>query len=216
MSPGEYGPFANTVAIAGALVATFGIILLKILGRMKKWTWLVGENIAPGFLVASGARILAVALMAAIYILITVPNHVWFLAVAGVFGILGFYAVTRFDKLRKLYTHKVPLVAADGSHLKDKSGQPVYTSLVIGSEKDMKPQAKRDYAAAQKARGGLSITDFMSGYGSTTLNDPEAVWDRSLLVDNSARLTRSLMYIVLCAVLSLFTAALVIEVASRR
>jgi hypothetical protein len=216
MSPGEYGPFANTVAIAGALVATFGILMVKAIGRMKKWTWLVGENHAPGFLVAGSARILAVALMAVIYILITIQNHRWFGGVAVAFGVLGFYAVTRFDKLRKLYTHKVPLVAADGSQLKDKSGQPIYESLVIGSEGDMKPQAKKDYATAQKARGGLSITEFMSGYGSTKLNDPEAVWDRSTLVDNSSRLARSLMYIVLCAVLALFTAALVIEVASRR
>src|SRR5688572_491493 len=126
MNPSEYGPFANIVAVAGFLAATFGILLLKGIGRLKRWTWLAGSDQAPGFLVAGGARMLTIALMAITYVTINARNFVWFGVVAIAFGILVLLMVKRFDKLRKLYVLLVPLVASDGSELKDNKGKPLF------------------------------------------------------------------------------------------
>ena len=76
----EYGPFANVVVIAGALVATFAFLFLKMLGRAKKWAWLTGDT--PSFMVKTGPRIAAVGAMAATYITINKANYGWFCAAA--------------------------------------------------------------------------------------------------------------------------------------
>src|SRR3546814_3733382 len=76
MDLGQYGVFANIVAIACALVATFSVMLLKMLGSFKRWAWLVPET--PPFLATAGARILAVAVMATTYISIDATNYRWF------------------------------------------------------------------------------------------------------------------------------------------
>ncbi len=212
----EYGPFANVVAIAGFLVATFGILLLKALGRMNRWTWLAGSDQAPGFLVAGGARILAVALMAMTYVTIDAKNYLWFGGSAIIFGIIGFYMVARFDKLRKLYVLQVPLVGPGGSPLLNKKGKPTFASVVIATEDKMRDQAKQALAAARQKSGGVSIGQFMSGYGATKVNDPEALWDRPVLVENSTKLTRTLMYLTLCGVMALFVASFAIDVYMRK
>src|SRR3546814_6845350 len=87
MDLGQYGVFANIVAIACALVATFSVMLLKMLGSFKRWAWLVPET--PPFLATAGARILAVAVMATTYISIDATNYRWFGLAAVILGVLG-------------------------------------------------------------------------------------------------------------------------------
>lgn len=211
MDPSQYGPFANVVALAGALVAVFGVLLLKMLGRLKRWTWLAADS--PPFLVAAGARVLAVALMAVIYVTINPSNYGWFGVAAVVSGVLGFFSVTRFDRLRKLHVTLIPLVGSDGNQIQDQRGAKLVKSVVIGSEEQLRPEA----AAALKAvreKNGVSLCKFMSGYGSP-VNDPGALWDRAILADTGNKLTTSLMHVVLLAVMTVFLAAFVIEVGMR-
>ena len=99
MNLSQYGPFANIVGLAGALVATFSMLLLKMLGSVKRWTWLASG--APPFLVTAAARMLSVALMAVTYVTISKTNYGWFAAAAVLCGVLGFIAIVRFDCLRE-------------------------------------------------------------------------------------------------------------------
>lgn len=211
MDPSQYGPFANVVALGGALVAVFGALLLKMLGGLKRWAWLAADS--PPFLVAAGARVLAVALMAVTYVTIDTFNYRWFGAAAVLGGMLGFVSVARFDRLRKLHVVPVPLVGANGASLQDKRGAPLVKNVVIGAEEQLRPEAAAALKAA-RARGGVSLPKFMSGYGSP-VNDPEALWDRDILASIANRLTTSLMHVVLLAVMTVFLAAFVIDVARR-
>ncbi len=211
MDPSQYGPFANVVALAAALVAVFGVLLLKMLGGVKRWTWLAADT--PPFLVAAGARVLAVALMAVTYVSIDPSNYSWFGAAAVVSGVLGFFSVTRFDRLRKLHVAPVPLVGSDGNQLQDQRGATLVKNVVIGSEEQLRSEAAAALKAARE-RGGVSLGKFMSGYGSP-VNDPEALWDRAVLADIANKLTTSLMHVVLLAVMTVFLAAFVIEVGMK-
>lgn len=211
MDPTQYGPFANVVAVAAALVAVFGVLLLKMLGGLKRWTWLAAES-AP-FLVATGARVLAVALMAATYVTIDPLNYGWFGAAAVLSGVLGFISVIRFDRLRKLHVIHVPLVGPEGGPLQDKRGVPLFTNVVVGSEKQLRSEAAAALKQARE-RQGVSLRQFMSGYGSP-VNDPEALWERDVLAGIAHKLTGSLMHVVLLAVMTVFLSAFVIEIASR-
>jgi hypothetical protein len=213
MNSGDFGPFVNVVAIAGALVATFSVLLLKMLGKMTRWTWLVDDS--PSFLVTAGARMLAVTLMATTYVTINDSNYHFFGIAAVLCGTLGFLTVARFDFLRKLHVVKIPLVMSDGKQCLDAKGKQMYESVVIGSEADLHESAKADLSAARNRIGGLSIVQFMSGYGANRVNDPEALWDRDLLAKISNTLTIILMQVVLFAVLAVFLAAFVIQAASR-
>lgn len=156
---------------------------------------------------------LAVAIMAATYVTITPANYRWFVAAAVVSGVLGFLSVSRFDRLRKLHVVPIPLVSQDGSPLRDKKGAAQVNNVVIASEDTLRPEAAAALKEARQSRG-LSVRQFMAGYGNP-VNDPEALWDRGILADISNRLTISLMYVVLLAVLTVFLAAFVIEVANR-
>lgn len=211
MDPNQYGPFANVVALAGALVAVFGVLLLKMLGGVKRWTWLAADS--PPFLVAAGARVLAVALMAVTYVTINSSNYGWFGVAAVASGVLGFISVARFDRLRKLHIAPVSPVGPDGKPLQDERGDPVVNNLVIGLEEQLRPEAAAALKAARK-HAGLSLRKFMSGYGSP-VNDPEALWDRSVLSGIANKLTTSLMHVVLLAVMTVFLAAFIIEVGSE-
>jgi hypothetical protein len=212
VDPAQFGPFANVVGLACALVATFSILLLNMLGALRKWTWLTTDS--PPFLVTAGARMLAVAIMALTYVAIDESNYLWFGVGALVCGALGFLAVARFDRLRKVHVLSVPLVDKSGGPLVDRRGKPQNRSVVIGREQDMNETAKGHYESARRERG-LSLAQFMSGYGSQKLNDPEALWDRTLLAQVSNRLTLTLMSIVLLAVTTLFLAAFVMETAGQ-
>jgi hypothetical protein len=56
----------------------------------------------------------------------------------------------------------------------------------------------------------------MSGYGAQTVNDPEALWDGTMLANIRSSLTTTLMCIILLGVLVLFWAAVIIEVAETQ
>jgi len=205
---GKYGPFADVVAIAGALVAVFSALLLKMMGRTKNWTWMAVDS--PPFVVTLGARILAVALMGVTYITINIHNYGWFAAGALICAIIGFYFLYLFNHLRRLYVHPIPELAKNGSQLM-KKGKPVFRNVVIGAETDMIPEAKADLQKTRIARSGLSLVEFMSGYG-TPPNNPENLWDREVLARHGNRLTLYLMFIVLSSVMVLYWAAFIISV----
>jgi hypothetical protein len=211
MNADEYGPFANIVAIACALVATFSILLLKMIGGLKRWTWLAGGS--PSFLVTAGARMLAVALMAATYVTISSTNYLWFGGAAVICGLIGFVCVVKFDGMRQQYVLSIPLVAADGGPLRDRRGRDQRASIVIGSEDQMRAEAASAFREAREKRG-VSLPKFISGYGSP-VNDPESIWEHSLLAQIANRLTTVLMCVVLLAVITLFLAAFTIEAAGR-
>jgi hypothetical protein len=201
------------VALACALVATFSILLLKMLGKMKRWTWLTSD--APSFLITGGARMLAVGLMAVTYVTIDRTNFIWFGIVSVLCGSIGFLLVVIFDRLRKQHVLAIPVVTKDGNQQTDAKDRPIYENVVIGLEADLVPQAKADLDAARKQRGGISIGQFMSGYGANKVNDPESLWDRALLAKLSNKLTMTLMCIVLFAVMAVFLAAFTIEASGR-
>ena len=209
MDLSKYGPFANVVAIASALVATFSILLLKMLGRVKQWTWLMSGT--PSFLVTAGARMLAVALIAVTYVTIGKSTYLWFGGAAILAGTLGFVSVVRFDRLRRLHITSIPLVGANGKQLMDKKRRAIEQNVVIGLEDNLRPEAKVALAEARKNKGGLSVRQFMSGYGAQRVNDPESLWDSALLVNINSRLTTTLMGIILLSVMTLFWAAFTIE-----
>ena len=208
----EYGPFANIAAVALALVALFSMLLLKTVGSVKKWTWLTDST--PSFLVTAGPRVLAIAVMATAYLTARKSNQTWFVVGAILCGVLCLVAVAYFDRQRRVHVLGIPLVGPNGAQLTEADGTPKTRNVVIGTEKDLLPAAKRALKAARAGGAGVSLARFMSGYGSP-VNDPEALWDRGLLARIGSRLTLTLTGIVLFAVLTLFLAALVIDVSQR-
>jgi outer membrane protein OmpA-like peptidoglycan-associated protein len=209
----EYGSFASIIAVAAALVSVFSLLLLKAVGRVKQWTWLIHDT--PPFLVTAGPRALAVALIAVTFLLINKNNYLLFVIAAVIFGVLMVVLIGWFDRLRKVHIYKVPQVQADGSPAVDRR-KPLFKTLVIGNESDMNAAAKRAFAEARRRHGGLSLIDFMSGYGATGTNNPEALWSRAQLAQISNRMTMCLMGILLCGVMALYLSASSIEVKQRR
>jgi hypothetical protein len=205
----RFGPFAEVVAIALALVATFSMLLLKMFGGVARWTWL-GTG-APSFLVTAAARILAIALMAVTYVTISKSNYLWFAAVAVVCGLMGFIAIARFDRLRQRHVRQIPVVGPDGKQLRDRSGKPVEQSIVVGLEEDIREPAKTALVDERKKDPSLSLLKFMSGFGRNPY-DPEGLWDPTLLADIRSNLTLILMSILLFGVMVLFTSAFIIEI----
>lgn len=205
----KYGPFAEVVVVASLLTAVFSLLLLRMLGRLNRWTWLASNM--PSFLVSAGARVVAVALMATTYLLIDRTNSIWFAAGAVMAGLVAFASVLSFDKLRRTHIRSIPLVAEDGSELKDQNGNPLHRNVVIGLEADLRPGAKQALEAARARRGGLSIEDFMAGYGSNRLNDPGALWDSAQLAGIGSKITGRLMVVILSAVMAIFWAAFAIR-----
>lgn len=211
---GEFGPFATTVAVAAALIATFSALLLKAIGRIKKWTWLVDGS--PPFLVTAGARALCVVLIGATFLIIDESNYFGFVGAGIGSGILAFLAVVVFDLWRKRYIISIPITGPDGEQLGANIGKPQFEQLVVGLEEDMKFDAKSAYQEQHDECGGaLSIAEFMKGFGTSKLNDPSAIWTRELLAKISNQLTVALMCIVLFAVMALFWAAIAIDVSGR-
>ena len=84
--------------------------------------------------------------------------------------------------------------------------------MILGTEDQMTTQARADYRLARGNRHGLSLTDFMAGYGSERLNEPTNLWSREVLARIGNRLTVLLMSSVLLAVITLFLAALIVDV----
>lgn len=214
MDPSQYGPFANSVAIATALVATFAMLVVKAIGRVRRWTWLAGDT-APPLLVTAGPRLVAVAVMAVAYVTIDTDNYLTFAGGAFVVAVLGFVAVARFDHLRRVHLCEVPRVAGDGGPLLDKRGRQQVDKVVVGLESEMRSEAQVALSNVRSAKGGLSLCQFILGYGAQKLGDPAAAWDQEILAKHGSKLGRLLMYIVLSGALTLFLSALVIEVAGR-
>ena len=153
--------------------------------------------------------------MAVTYVTITKTNYMWFGAGAVVCGILGFVLVGRFDYLRRKHVYRIPAVGADGAQLLDKKEKPVFDNVVIGTEANMRPEALKDLQSARAERGGISLGSFMSGCGAHRVNDPEALWDRTLLSKIANELTLTLMGMFLFAVLALYLASFVVEITQR-
>lgn len=209
MDIGKYGPFATTIAISAALIAVFSVILLKSVGKVSQWTWLIHDT--PSFMVTAGARAVVVALVAATFVFIDANNYRWFVGGAVIFGITAFILIGYFDRLRKQHLCEVPILNTDGTQAKTFWRTPKFEMLVIGSKDDMNSEAEKAY----KRASGLSLCKFMSGFGRNGVNDPAAIWDMKTLAKISNRMTMALMGILLCAVMALYLAATSIEVHQR-
>jgi hypothetical protein len=209
----EYGPFASIIAIAAALAAVFALVLVKAVGRVSQWTWLIHDT--PPFTVTAGARALAIAFIGASFVLIDKSNYKWFAGGAVLSGILSFILIARFDRLRKTNLCKVPILANNGTHAIDQQGKPRFEMLVIGGEGDMNAAARAALTKARQAKGGISLCNFMGGYGASKMNDPSAIWDMETLATISNRMTIALMGIILSGVMALYLAASTIEVYQR-
>src|SRR4051812_35584717 len=123
----RFGPFAVVVAIALALVATFSTFLVKMIGTVRRWTWL--SSGAPSFMVTAAARGLAVTLMAVTYVTINKTNYRWFAVVAVVCGLLMFVTIARFDRLRERHVIQIPITGPKGQQIGEKN-------IVVGFEQD--------------------------------------------------------------------------------
>lgn len=210
MNTEDYGPFAEVIAVAASLAAVFSLLGLKAFGRVKQWSWLVDDS--PPFLVTAGARAVAVVCIALTFVLINGTNYGFFGGLALIVAALAAWLIVRFDRLRKVHIYQVPLLKEDGTQAKDADGDPLYTNLVIGTEKTMQADARKALAKARKDHGAVSLTDFLGGYGGARTNNPEASWSREELADISSNLTMTLMGIVLTTVLALYLAASVVQV----
>jgi hypothetical protein len=213
MDMSKYGVFASVVAASAALAATFSLVLAKAIGgRVAKWTWML--NNTPPFMVTVGVRALAVALIALTFLLIDKDNYRYFVGISVIYGALVCVLLAYFNHLRQLHTYRVPKLTEDGQAATDRDGRAVEETLVIGKEEDMNEEAKKAFADARAGRG-LSLTDFLGGYGGTRTNNPESVWTRSRLSAISNRMFLCVMGVLLCAVMALYTAASAIDVATR-
>jgi len=205
----KYGPFATNITVAAALLAVFSLLLVKSVGRMSQWTWLVHDS--PPFMVTAGARAVVVALIGVTFIFIDKSNYGWFGGAAALFGVATFVLIGWFDRLRKTHLCEVLILKEDGTPATNFWGTRRFKLLVIGDEGNMKDLA----AEASRKAGPVSLCKFMSGFGVNTVNDPAAIWPMETLAKISSRMTMALMGIFLCAVMALYLAAASIEVQHR-
>lgn len=204
----EYGPFTQTIAVAAILATVFSVLMLRAIGKVSQWAFLVHDS--PPFLVTAGARALGVALIAGTFIFIDKTNYGWFIVGAILVGVLMMVFVVWFDRVRKQHLCKVPEINAKGSQAKTFWKKEKFKMVVIGDVADMTPKA----AAAYKELA-VSPCKFMSGFGENGVNDPAAIWPMKILAKNSNRMTMLLMSILLCGTLALYVAASAIEVHLR-
>lgn len=180
---------------------------------MAKWSFLIDNS--PPFLVKTGARALAFALIAVTFVLISRDNYPAFAVLAVFCGAATFWLITRFDRMRKVHIFGVPLLQASGAQATDRDGKPLFKNIVIGTEQDMMPDAKEIFVEARRKRPGLSFLEFMGGFGGANTNNPESIWTRNHLADISNKMTTTLMAILLFAVMALYESASVVEVITR-
>jgi hypothetical protein len=109
----------------------------------------------------------------------------------------------------------IPQVSADGKPLLDRKKKAINQNVVVGTEAELREDARIALASARQKRPGLSVRQFMSGFAPQRVNDPEALWDSSLLADVRSNMTIMLMYAVLLGVMALFLAAFTIEIFNR-
>jgi hypothetical protein len=182
-------------------------------GGTRKWTWLAGDD--ASFVATTGSRAVAVGAIALTFLTISKSNYVWFAVAAVVCGLLVLLLIARFDRLRKLHVREIPIVGADGKQARNDKGQPATVKIVIGTENDMRADAKSHYLTARKKNTSLSPIQFLGGYGSNELYSPESCWPAEVLSKISSHLTLLLMWILLLGVMALYLAASSIEVANR-
>lgn len=205
----KYGPFGQIVLIAGALAATFSLLMLKMIGRTRQWVWLVSDS--PPLIITAGARFLAIAIMAVVYVTINRQNYLIFAGAAIVLGVIGVAYIVRFNRMRMLYVAQIPLIATDGSQLKDAKGRDQFRHVIIGEETEINEEARNHFNEAKRKYPGLTLLQFMSGYG-TPPNTPESLWTRHQLAALSNQLTMCLIWIALLGVIILYLSAFVIEI----
>ena len=213
MDLSEYGPFATIIAITAALISSFSFILVNAFGRLYQWTWLIHDT--PPFMVRACVKVLAIALIAITFLTIDKQNYIIFAIGSLLFGAAMIVFFFRFDKLRRLHIVRIPITGPNGNQVHNQQGKPQFNNLVIGTECTMFPDAAANLKQARMTNGGLSLTSFMSGYGTQFPNNPEALWSRELLVKISNRLTMYLIGMALCSVLVLFLGASSIEMHMR-
>jgi hypothetical protein len=106
----------------------------------------------------------------------------------------------------------IPQVGPDGKQLLDRKRKTINQNVVVGTEADLREDARTALVAARKKTPGLSVRQFMSGFGPQRVNDPEALWDSNFLADIRSNMTITLIYAVLLGVMALFLAAFTIEI----
>ena len=212
MDPGQYGPFTNIVTIAAALVAVFSVLLLKTMGRMRRWTWLVDSS--PPFIIKVPIQVLSIAFMAFVYITISKDNYFWYTAVALICAVAFVALIYQFDQKRRIHVLSIPEVAPNGSQLLDSKKEKVFRQVIIGTVETMNSQAKTAFSIAQQS-GPLTLVKFMSGYGSPP-NDPEVLWDRVCLAKLGSKMSLYLMLIGILGVITLFLASIIIDVSTSQ
>ena len=209
----DYGPFAATIAIVAALISCFSLLVARTFGRLCRWTWLIHST--PHFVVRAGAQVPAVVVIAMTFLTINSSNYLLFAISSVSLASATVILIWQFERKRKIHVVPIPLTASDGTHARDRNGKLLFTNIVIGKEDAMLPTPANDFAKAKERRHGLSLVAFMGGYGTSNLNDPEAVWSREHLASISSRMTMLLIAIVLTGVLAVYLAASCVEVASR-
>ena len=211
MDPNQYGPFATTIAVAAALAASCSLLLVKSVGRLPKWAWLGGD--VPQPLLTTAVKAPAFVLIAVTFISINKDNYPAFLALSAVSAAIVACLAFRLHHHRILHVVFVPETASDGSHMRDADGKPVYRPVVIGAEADMLPAAANAYAAAKAKNASLTLSRFVSGFG--TPYDPESIWSPETLAAVRDRLCLFAMGIILAAVMSLYLSASAVEASMR-
>jgi hypothetical protein len=211
MAVQDFGVFANVMAVALALAASFASLVPRAIGRFDEWSGLTDNP--PSILTLAPARVAAVVVMAVAYVTIDDDNLWMFGGIAGLCALFCIASVFRFDRLRRIHVAPIPLVSATGEQLKDSNGRVVEKRVIIGTEEKLRPEVAEDLRKARSTHGGVSLRDFMAGYGST-LNDPASLWDDTYLAGVGSRIARWLTAIVLFGVLALYLAALVVDASS--
>jgi hypothetical protein len=124
-------------------------------------------------------------------------------------------SIVKFERQRERHVVQVPVVGPDGKQLVNEKNRGVTQSVVVGLEANLREDARVALATARQKNPGLSVRQFMSGYGSQRLNDPESLWDSTMLADLRSGMTVTLMSALLLGVLTLYLAAISIEVHNR-
>lgn len=208
MAAQDFGPFANVVAVALALAATFASLVPRAIGRFTEWSGLADNP--PSILTLAPARVLAVVVMAVAYVTIDGDNLWIFGGIAGLCAVLCMAAVFRFDRLRRIHVLPIPLVGPDGNPLLDSNGRVTEKRVIIGEEEQLRSEVAEALRRARLQHHGVSLRNFMAGFGSP-VNDPSNLWHDTYLARIGSRISRLLTAIVLFGVLALYLAALVVD-----
>jgi len=209
----QFGPFAAQVAVAFALLALFSTFLARMIGDVDEWSRLMGG--VPKFVVTLGPRAIVIAAIGLTYFTLTNESLLIYISISILAAIATSILTLRYFRQVSLFTCKVPLLTKDGKHAVDKRGKELSSRIIVGAEETMRPEAFKKFAALKEENGGLSLCQFLAGYGGTKTYDPEAAWSREILVEISSSLLTKLMLIISSGVLVLYWVAAVVELSIR-